>query len=218
MDEPLFILLAVPSFLPKVRASYFIQALDIGDAFCNTVFIAGTIISPRWAITNMTDVGDDTCWLAIRPSWNNVDDNAYVNGVHVRCAFTSTNIYIPLTPFNQSLPYNGSSYIVRLISPAPNNITLDSCPFQIEAQGWQPPMSESDKLAQQANNISEQATIISQKANDLANQANKFSHDNLKIAIVGIVLAVFATVVASILPQILQNRYERRQGPVALPL
>jgi hypothetical protein len=125
----IFLILALLSHFPHANAEYFIQDLSIGESLCNTDLIAGTMISVAWAIDNISGTGNDTCWLAIRPTWNTLDDNAYVNGVHVRCSFTSTNIFIPLMPFDTGLPYNGSSYAVRLISPAPNNVMLDSCSF-----------------------------------------------------------------------------------------
>jgi hypothetical protein len=129
MPGYVIVVLTSLALLPKAKAEYFIQALSIGASLCNTDLVVGTMISVAWAIDNISGTGNDTCWLAIRPTSNTIDDNAYVNGVHVRCSFTSTNIYIPLTPFDKSLSYNGSSYAVRLISPSPNNIMLDSCPF-----------------------------------------------------------------------------------------
>jgi hypothetical protein len=124
-----FLILALLSHFPQANAEYFIQDLSIGESLCNTDLVAGTMISVAWAINNISGTGNDTCWLAIRPTWNTLDNNAYVNGVHVRCSFTSTNIFIPLMPFDTGLLYNGSSYAVRLISPAPNNVMLDSCSF-----------------------------------------------------------------------------------------
>jgi hypothetical protein len=125
----IILILATLSPFPQANAEYFIKDLSIGEPLCNTDLVAGTMVSVAWAVDNISGTGNDTCWLAIRPTWNTVDDNAYANGVHVRCSFTSTNIYIPLAPFDKDLPYNGSSYAVRLISPAPNNIMLDSCSF-----------------------------------------------------------------------------------------
>lgn len=62
-------------------------------------------------------------------------------------------------------------------------------------------MSESDKLAQQAN--------------DLASRANKASQTNTIIAGIGLAVAIFAAVLAAWLPHHLQQRSQR---PEALPL
>lgn len=129
---PGHIVLILTSLSPfsKAKADYFIQSISIGESLCNTDLVAGDVLPVAWTVENISGTGNDTCWLAIRPTWDTVDANAYVNGSHVRCSFTSTNIQIPLAPADKSLPYNGSSYSVRLISPAPNNVMLDSCPFK----------------------------------------------------------------------------------------
>jgi hypothetical protein len=125
----IFLILAFLSHPPQVNAEYFIHGLSIGESLCNTDLVAGTMLPVAWAVDNFSGTGNDTCWVAIRSTSNTVDDNVYVTGSHVRCSFTSTNLLIPIAPFDKSLSYNGSSYFVRLISPAPNNIMLDSCPF-----------------------------------------------------------------------------------------
>ncbi|KEQ72436.1 hypothetical protein M436DRAFT_64442 [Aureobasidium namibiae CBS 147.97] len=192
-------ILVILSPLPQANAQYFIHSLSIGESLCNSDVVAGTMISVAWTVDNISVTGNDTCWLAIRPTWNTVDDNAYVNGVHIKCSFTSTNINIPLTPFDKDLPFNGSTYSVRLISPAPNNIMLDSCPFSIQAQGWQPPLSESDRLAQQAN--------------VLANQANQATRTSTIIGGLGLAVALLAAFLGAYLAHYLQ---QRRPRPVAL--
>lgn len=69
---------------------------------------------------------------------------------------------------------------------------------RIQEQGWQPPMSESDKLAK---------------------AANKTSQKNLIVAIVGLVVAsiaaLFAALIAALLPHCLQKRDQLRQIPMA---
>lgn len=125
-----FLLLLLTLPLPTSEASYHIHVVDIGAAACNSDVIAGALLGIRWSIDNSSAADGDQCGLAIRSMLNTVDDDAYVIYKHVPCSFTSYNLFVPLIPYNTSLFYNGSSYAVQLISPAPNNVVQWSCPFQ----------------------------------------------------------------------------------------
>ncbi|THX77017.1 hypothetical protein D6D05_05911, partial [Aureobasidium pullulans] len=204
-----FLLLLVTSLLPTSEASYHIQVVDIGAAACNSDVIAGALLGVRWSIDNSSAADGDQCGLAIRSMLNTVDDDAYVVYKHVPCSFTSYNLFVPLIPYNTSLFYNGSSYAVQLISPAPNNVVQWSCPFQIHPEGWQPPLSISERLAEQANNISQLAT-------KLAYQANSTNRD---IGIVGIVCGLVGALAAAGFSYCIDRRRGKKQPvlPIAEP-
>ncbi|KAG2169196.1 hypothetical protein JADG_008935 [Aureobasidium aubasidani] len=180
-----FLLLLVTSLLPTSEASYHIQVVDIGAAACNSDVIAGALLGNRWSIDNSSAADGDQCGLAIRSMLNTIDDDAYV------------------------LFYNGSSYAVQLISPAPNNVVQWSCPFQIHPEGWQPPLSISERLAEQANNISQLAT-------KLAYQANSTNRD---IGIVGIVCGLVGALAAAGFSYCIDRRRGKKQPvlPIAEP-
>ncbi|KAL2026112.1 hypothetical protein VTO58DRAFT_103296 [Aureobasidium pullulans] len=174
-----FLLLLVTSLLPTSEASYHIQVVDIGAAACNSDVIAGALLGNRWSIDNSSAADGDQCGLAIRSMLNTIDDDAYV------------------------------SYAVQLISPAPNNVVQWSCPFQIHPEGWQPPLSISERLAEQANNISQLAT-------KLAYQANSTNRD---IGIVGIVCGLVGALAAAGFSYCIDRRRGKKQPvlPIAEP-
>ncbi|THW78930.1 hypothetical protein D6D17_10015 [Aureobasidium pullulans] len=207
-----FLLLLLTLLLPTSEASYHIQVVDIGAAACNSDVIAGALLGIRWSIDNSSAADGDQCGLAIRSMLNTVDDDAYVIYKHVPCSFTSYNLFVPLIPYNTSLFYNGSSYAVQLISPAPNNVVQWSCPFQIHPEGWQPPLSTSERLAEQANNISQLATHMAYQTNSTTRS----------IGIAGIVCGVVGALVGALIAAgfsyYVERRREKKHGQAVEPL
>ncbi|THY62119.1 hypothetical protein D6C97_03306 [Aureobasidium pullulans] len=90
-----------------------------------------------------------------------------------------------------------------------NNVVQWSCPFQIHPEGWQPPLSTSERLAEQANNISQLTT-------KLAYQANSTNRD---IGIVGIVCGLVGALAAAGISYCIDRRRGKKQPmlPIAEP-
>lgn len=113
--------------------SFYINAVEVN--VCGLTLIPGDIIFVTWSFTGSP--GYDSCYAAVRPIADFLSANAIVAQVdqpHPQCGGASTNIKIPKVPLNQSFPFDGSQFTVRVNTPQTNGIYADSCSFRYVLQ------------------------------------------------------------------------------------
>lgn len=111
-------------------STYTLETVTVGDSTSSAQFLVNELIHVQWIVDNQVAALNDTCYMAVRSSVNDTDPEAYVVDLHWPCGFPSVNIPVPKTPHDTSLKYDDTEYFVRLISPAPNNVELNSASFQ----------------------------------------------------------------------------------------